>query len=398
MSIDISSLINQYSESLKEEGWIQSEAVEAAFRRVPRHLLIEKVYSGGFEPPPDVREIDPANPEHLAMIYSNRAICISWDPEPSSSSEPGLAALMLELSTLQPGMRVLEIGAGSGYNAALMAELVSDPSLITTLDLNRDLVERTRQRLAVAGYGAIHILAQDGFYGCETNAPYDRIVATVGCSDLSPYWLAQLASDGFMLIPLSHGGNSHCPLVRVEKDRERIIGRVVRYSNFMPIRGGEFSQDLWSLSSIEAEMKLYRQIQPVKPEIEYPLFPELKALLDPTPPISDELAGIYEFHYFLALHRRDTFIGWEDTTGLGNEQSCVLLNKNGIIQLYGERAPALYQELESIYQQWVELGKPRMLDYKLEFIPLSATSAPKQDFGSNTWTIDRKFFRQIVRL
>ncbi len=392
MNLEISSLINYYVELLKKEGWIRSEAVEAAFRRVPRHLLIEKVYRGQ----PNGLEIDPTNLEHLAMIYSNSPFCIRLNPEPSSSSEPGLMAQMLELLALQPGMRVLEIGAGSGYNAALMTELVSDPSLITTLDLNRDLVERTRQRLAAAGYGAIHILAQDGFYGCETNAPYDRIVATVGCSDLSPYWLAQLASDGFMLIPLSHGGYCHCPLVRVEKDRERIIGKVVRYSGFMPIRGSEFPQNLWSISSGEGEAKLVHLIQTIKPEIEYPLFQDLKEFPDHTPTIFDEWAGRFEFHYFLTLHTRQTFVSWVGT-GLGDEQSFVLLGDNSI-QLYGNQAPVFYQELERIYQQWQVLGKPRMLDYTMEFIPLAGANEPKRGVGSNTWTIDRKFFRQIVRL
>ena len=391
MKAEILSLLKQYVEQLKEEGWIHTAGVEAAFGRVPRHLLIEKIYQ------PDVLEIDPTNPAHLAMIYSNRTLIIRPLPEPSSSSEPGLVALMLELLTLQPGMRVLEIGAGSGYNAALMAELVADPSLITTLDLNGDIVEQTQQRLAAAGYGAIHSLAQDGFYGCETNMPYDRIVATVSCSDLSPHWPAQLAADGFLLIPLSHGSVGHSPLVRVEPEGDRIVGRVVSYSTFMPTRGGKFPQNLWSLSAVESEMALYRLIQTVKPEREYPLFEALQAFPDPTAKnIPEALAGLYEFHYFLALHKRETFIGWEGT-GLGDEQSCVLLNKDGTIQLYGEQATVLYQELETIYRQWVGLGKPRMLDYSIEFIPLAEANEPKPDVGSNSWVIDRKFFRQIVK-
>ena len=205
MVVDISHLIDHYVASLKEAGYIQSKSVEAAFRQVPRHRLIKESYSGSYRRP-DVMEIDAANPEHLAMIYSNRAFVIRWGPDPSSSSQPGLMANMLELLKLQPAMRVLEIGAGSGYNAALMAELVSNPKLITTLDIQEDLVEQIRQQLAAAGYGEINVLHQDGFYGCETDAPYDRVVATVGCSDLSPHWLTQLAADGFMLIPLSHGG------------------------------------------------------------------------------------------------------------------------------------------------------------------------------------------------
>ena len=109
------------------------------------------------------------------------------------------------------------------------------------------------------------------------------------------------------------------------------------------------------------------------------------------------MAGLYEFHYFLALHTRQAFVCWKGT-GLGDEQGFVLLNKEGSIQLYGDQASALYQELEEIHRQWVALGKPRMVDYRLEFVPLRAAGEPWPALGSNTWVIDRKFYRQIVRL
>ena len=321
---------------------------------------------------------------------------------------------MLEFLKLQLAMRVLEIGAGSGYNAALMAELVSNPRLITTLDIQEDLVEQTRQQLEAAGYGEINVLHQDGFYGCEANAPYDRVVATVGCSDLSPHWLTQLAADGFMLIPLSHGGVGLCPLVEVKKNNEQIVGRIVGHSNFMPNRGGEFPLDLWPVSSDDEEIKIVRLIRAVEPESEYPLFQGIKEFSDLTPGILDERAGRFEFHYFLALHTRQTFTCWKGT-GFGDAESFVLLGEDSI-QLYGDQAPSLYQKLESIYRRWEQLGKPRMLDYNLEFIPLSVANGQVQDSQSNgasamapetwevapsesdTWVIDRKFFRQIVRL
>ena len=409
--MDVSDLINHYVTLLKEEGWIQSKSVEAAFRQVPRHQFIKESYSGSYRRP-DILEIDAANPEHLAMIYSNRAIMIRWSPDPSSSSEPGLTAKMLELLKLQSAMRVLEIGAGSGYSAALMAELVSNPKLITTLDIQEDLVEQTRQQLAAAGYGEINVLHRDGFYGCETDAPYDRVVVTVGCSDLSPHWLAQLAADGFMLIPLSHGGVGDCPLAQVEKDNERVVGRIVGYSSFMPIRGGEFPQELWSVSSDDEEGKLVHLIQTVAPDSEYPLFQGLKKFPGPTLVTPNEWAGRLEFHYFLALHTRRTFTCWKGT-GLGDEKSFILLGENEI-QLYGDQAPSLYEELESIYRRWEQLGRPRMLDYNLEFIPLLPANEQEQDphsdgatmpetwevapSESDTWVIDRKFFRQVVRL
>ncbi|MEM7531908.1 MAG: methyltransferase domain-containing protein [Chloroflexota bacterium] len=389
-------IVNQYIEQLKKQGAIQTSQIESAFRQVPRHLLIEKIYSGRYDQP-DILEIDPLNEEHLAMIYSDRALSIQWYPEPSSSSQPSLVAQMLELLTLKSGMRVLEIGAGSGYNAALMAELVSDPSLITTIDLNERLISTTKKQLANAGYEQINIYAQDGFDGFKANAPYDCIVATVGCADLSPYWFEQLSSDGFLLIPLSHGSIVQCPLTQIKKNDNGGTGKIVQYSNFMPIRGDQFSQNLWAFSTEEEEGRFVSHLQTTEVNAEYPLFHGLKDFPNHASGLPEAWTGRVEFHYFVALHRQDTLTCGKGL-GLGGHSNCVIMGHDKIL-LYGDNSEILYQELEQIYQQWISLGKPQMNDYELEFMPLStSTNEQKLNLEPNTWVIDRKFFRQIVRL
>src|SRR5439155_24991906 len=135
-------------------------------------------------------EHDPQRPrpEHLEQIYSERALITRLRDNlgTSSSSQPALMADMLQLLDVRPGLRVLEIGAGTGYNAALLAELTGDPSLVTTIDIQPDVVEQTRRSLVRAGYGGVRVLCRDGFAGAPEAAPFDRIVATVGCPDLSP--------------------------------------------------------------------------------------------------------------------------------------------------------------------------------------------------------------------
>ncbi len=131
-------------------------------------------------------------------------------------------------------MRVLEIGAGTGYNAAMMPDR-RDQRLIVTVDNRQDVVDQTRRLLGKAGYGGIRVLERNGFSGAAEDAPFDRIVATVGCSDLSPHWAGQLADDGAMLIPLQHA-DGH-PLAAVHEENGELHGRFVKWTGFMPVRG-----------------------------------------------------------------------------------------------------------------------------------------------------------------
>src|SRR6266536_1453935 len=186
--------IDSYADQLQAAGAIRSAAVERAFRIVERHRLLETFHTG----PPDFTLVHsaPEHPtqEHLEVISADDALGTRFiDGMPASStSQPSLVAEMLELLDLLPGMRVLEIGAGTGYNAALMAELVGDQPLVVTIDVLDDVVAQTRRLLARAGYPDIAVLVGDGVEGAPERAPFDRIVATVGCSDLSPRWAEQV--------------------------------------------------------------------------------------------------------------------------------------------------------------------------------------------------------------
>src|SRR5881409_4429624 len=120
-------------DALVRRNAIKDSRVEAAFRAIPRHLFL-----------PDVP---------LAEVYRNEAIPTKTiDGEAvSSSSQPEIMATMLEQLALEPGLRVLEIGAGTGYNAALMAHVVGEKGAVVTMDFDADLVDDARAHLAAAG-------------------------------------------------------------------------------------------------------------------------------------------------------------------------------------------------------------------------------------------------------
>jgi protein-L-isoaspartate(D-aspartate) O-methyltransferase len=370
----------------KERGLLHSASVEAAFRQVPRHRLLETFYRLGEQEPERV-EFDPKNPrpEHLEIIYSDEALVTRFSPSmpTSSTSQPSLMVNMLELLELSPGLKVLEIGAGTGYNAALIAELVGEQSLMVSVDIQADVLAQARRLLAEAGYPEIKLLTQDGFYGVAEEAPYDRIVATVGCPDLSPHWATQLKPAGFLLVPLTHGGGN--PLVQVWREEGRLKGRVVGLSGFMLIQGELHMEGLWPQAHGGAFSAEDAQ--------ELPLFESLKAEHAPEGRWLSFPAHLY---YFMAIRDRRAFWNFKPP-GYGlhdRERGSVLLSfEQARVLLKGEEE--LYADLRHLYEEWRGLGKPGPADYAMEFLPLLA-EVP--EISGLVWSIERKFYRQVFRL
>jgi protein-L-isoaspartate(D-aspartate) O-methyltransferase len=119
-------------------------------------------------------------------------------------------AIMLEQLGVAAGQRVLEIGTGTGYNAALMSRLVGPDGSVVTVDIDPDLADRARAKLVAAGYPDVVVICGDGGFGARELAPYDRIIVTAGASDLAPEWLAQLGPGGRIALPLGLRGIQLC--------------------------------------------------------------------------------------------------------------------------------------------------------------------------------------------
>jgi protein-L-isoaspartate(D-aspartate) O-methyltransferase len=168
---------------------IRSDLVAAALRAVPRHLFLPDL-------PPE-------------QAYRDDAIVIKRDAEGlalSSSSQPAIMAIMLDQLDLAPGQRVLEIGAGTGYNAALMRHIVGPSGQVVSVDIDSDLTDTARAHLASAGYPDVIVVCADGAEGCAAHAPYDRVIATVGVSDLAQAWLDQVTPGARIVVPLNVRG------------------------------------------------------------------------------------------------------------------------------------------------------------------------------------------------
>ncbi|WP_344007698.1 methyltransferase domain-containing protein [Streptomyces thermocarboxydovorans] len=212
------------------------------FAAVPRHLFVPSYYvgtAGGYErrscddPDPRARE------QWLRGAYQDTPLgLVLRDGELlSSSSQPSLMALMLAALGVRDGDRVLEIGTGSGYNAALLAHRLGDHDLVTTVDLDREITEPARRNLAAAGYHPA-VVTGDGARGAPDRAPFDRIIATCALPSVPPAWLAQTRPGGRILAPYATG-----VVALTVHDAGRAEGRFLHTpAYFVPLRGAARSR------------------------------------------------------------------------------------------------------------------------------------------------------------
>lgn len=201
---------------LKGSGVLVTTAVVAAMEQIPREL---------FAPHVDIRS-----------AYADRALPTKFadDGTPISSvSQPTIVAAMLEQLQVSLGNHVLEIGTGTGYNAALLATLAGG-RCVASVELEPDLAEQANELLSRLGLD-VQIVVGDGRRGYEVSAPYDRIVVTTGARDVASAWTAQLREGGRLVVPIVDEDGIGCIEV-FEKLNEVLLRRAAIPCGFLPIR------------------------------------------------------------------------------------------------------------------------------------------------------------------
>ncbi len=205
-------------ERLKEELGI-SDRVAKAMLKVPRHLFV---------PPPYERE-----------AYIDTPLPIG---KGQTISAPHMVAIMCDLLDLQEGDKVLEVGAGSGYHAAVVAEIVGKRGKVIAIERIPELAERAKNTLEHLGYDNIKIIVGDGSKGYEPEAPYDKIYVTASAPDIPEPLIKQLKPGGKMVIPI---GKYDQYLYVVDKDeRGKIHKRIWGPVRFV-LLVGEYGFEEW---------------------------------------------------------------------------------------------------------------------------------------------------------
>lgn len=185
---------------------VRSEAVLTAMARVPRHLFV------------------PA--EMQAHSYDDRPLPIGHG---QTISQPYIVAYMTEVLELEPGHKVLEIGTGSGYQAAVLAEIVKH---VHSIELVPGLAEEARRALAKAGYANVTVRTGNGYLGWPDLAPFDRIIVTAAPPDIPQALVDQLAIGGVMVVPV---GTTEQEIVIIAKTTAGVTRRRTIPVRFVPM-------------------------------------------------------------------------------------------------------------------------------------------------------------------
>ena len=189
---------------------VTDPAVVSAMRAVPRHLFV----------PDDL----------VGRAYDDRPLPIGYG---QTISQPYIVALMTELLELEPADRVLEVGTGSGYQAAILAEIIDE---VYTIEIVPELASAAAERLENLGYDNVVAVQGDGYFGWEEHAPYDAIIVTAAPDHLPQPLVGQLKEEGYIVIPIGPVGGVQS-LWRFTRVGDEVKAENLGGVRFVPLTG-----------------------------------------------------------------------------------------------------------------------------------------------------------------
>lgn len=198
---------------MKERGAISTKSIERAFLEIPRHKFFPE--------------------EIVQSAYDDNAFPIGFG---QTISQPSTIAAMLETLRPKTGMKVLEIGSGTGYVVALLSKIVGAKGKVYGIDIIPELVQRAEETLSTLGIKNFELKQDDGNSGWREKSPFDRILVSCGCRNVPGALFEQLAEKGFLLAPI--GGQGLEELILFEKVKGEILEREKQgWFSFVPMQG-----------------------------------------------------------------------------------------------------------------------------------------------------------------
>ncbi|MGB8343935.1 MAG: rRNA adenine N-6-methyltransferase family protein [Ktedonobacteraceae bacterium] len=354
--------------SMVNTGSLFLPAIQQAFLNVPREAFISSYYiEDATSQTMAWKRVDPQQitPEDfLTAVYQDQSLVTKVDERNwpiSSSSQPSVMAEMLEALDVQPGQRVLEIGTGTGYNAALLAHLTDDPVCVVTIEHDATLAESARQVVEQVIGSGVTVISGDGFPGWEQGAPYDRIIATASVPTLPMAWIEQLQVGGKLVMHLQGTLNASGFLI-VEKRAEGVSGHFLAQSwHFMPLITEQLAASQPSIAKLSQQLCLESFVLP-----KGHLFPD--QLFDMT------------FRWFLQWRLPGCKISKQKQMqrAIGTAITSIFVidtRREGLVRLQQQTEETwsgtvygsvnIWQEIQQAYEDFHALGEPQQQDYRL---------------------------------
>lgn len=363
-----------------------SSSVREAFIAAPRHMFVDEYRT---MPDTSFRRVNAANLiEHLPAIYRDNGLGIFGHKSGDgvTISTPSLVLEMLELLQLSPGMRVFEVGTGSGWNAALLGQMVGPKGHVQSVEIIPELAERAKNSLRRLGLSNVEVIAGDGGVGPASKEVFDRAVYTAGSYDIPKSLHEQVAVGGLLLFVLKClGGGDVLVLFRREQDHFRSL--YARSCMFVPVTGAS------RVTSLDAE-----------PLSRFPPWQTLANHATSSRPLicgsgrGDFAARTFEVRSFLSIvePRLRVFFDepdldrdsppWAGCTAFGlwlEREGSFALARGTTITTYGTSHAGV--QIDQGLQTWLRLGMPSAAGLNVRAYPITAAPNPK----AGEWAVDR---------
>ncbi|MGH3931961.1 MAG: methyltransferase domain-containing protein [Pseudonocardiaceae bacterium] len=392
---DVQYRLAKLANELADSGELRSAEWRRVFLAVRRHVFVPRYWHdeepGAF--PARWRMVDKATRDHeewLGAVYSNRTLATDLTGTPtttgrgmhpqvtSSTTMPGLVLAMLEDLDVADGMRVLEIGTGAGYSAALLCERLGDTN-VTSIDIDPELVALASIRLAEHGYRP-HLVTGNGAAGVAERSPFDRIIATCGVDRIPRTWIEQTRGSGKIMANI-RGPFTAYALILLTVNDGTASGMFLRQSgSFMPLRTDPARPFNYTVTIYHDATNAAHG----------------HSWLDPRQAYDDQTWGLLAQTHLNGVTCRQIYVDGDEHLGTelaSPDGSCWAVvhhtpDDNGHpTRQAGPRR--LWDELEQLYQQWTALGRPVYHRFGLTLDRNSQTLWLDDPDSGHTWNCEQ---------
>jgi protein-L-isoaspartate(D-aspartate) O-methyltransferase len=382
--------IEKYQQQLLEQSqYIYSrtpisDATSRAYLATPRHKFVKRYREWGTKEWHDVHAENLA--EYVPTLYTNKPLILFGDNDdniPSTISQPAFVLRMLDLLQLRPGQTVFELGAGSGWNAALMGHLVGPQGHVYSLEIIPEVATMATGTIETLEINNVHIVAADGGEGYAAGAPYDRAIFTAGTYDLPHHFYEQLRDGGLLLVVIKNeGGGDNLFLLRKTNNHFESLESMP--CGFVQLRG-KYQLDSLDPTIVET-LPEWTELQH-KETARMPFWwggKGSEGFMWRTLGIRSFLGITEPFFRAFKTEKADPRSQEEHYFGLWEkENSSLVLAKEDWLIAYGN-ASAKERLLQGI-RQWVELGMPSAASFALQVYPQDMPVAA----GKHQWIVKR---------